>query len=78
MKQISTSDQLLMLAYGELNGATASALLARIGSDEDLAREWDSVKEMTSELSDNTFSPSETSLKIVLEHSYKTEHMQEI
>jgi hypothetical protein len=58
MKQISTSDQLLMLAYGELNGAAASELLARIGSDEDLRKEWDTIKQMTSELSDNTFSPS--------------------
>jgi hypothetical protein len=78
MIQSSTSDQLLLLAYGELNGAEASALLVQISSDPAIAAEWDAIKQLTSELSDTTYAPSETSLKIVLEHSYKTEHMQEI
>ena len=78
MIKSSTSDQLILLAYGELNGAETSALLAQIGSDAALAQEWDTIKQLTAELSDAFVSPSETSLKIVLEHSYKTEHMQEI
>ena len=78
MKQISTSDQLLLLAYGELNGVEASALMAQIGSNPEIAQEWAEIKNLTSELSDDTFTPSETSLKIVLEHRFKTEHLQEI
>ncbi|MCW3126694.1 MAG: hypothetical protein JWO03_2352 [Bacteroidetes bacterium] len=78
MIQSSTSDQLILLAYGELKGAEASALIAQIGSDPELAQEWDSIKLITSELSETMLSPSDTSLKIVLEHSCKTEHAQEI
>ena len=78
MIQSSTSDQLILLAYGELTGAESSALLSRIGTEPELAREWDSLKEIRSELSDAIVSPSDTSLKIVLEHSCKTEHIQEI
>jgi hypothetical protein len=78
MTKSSTSDQLILLAYGELTGAEASALLAQIGSDAGLAQDWDTIKQLTAELSNASVSPSETSLKIVLEHSFKTEHMQEI
>lgn len=78
MIQSSTSDKLILLAYGELNGAEASDLLAQISADAELVREWENIKQMTSELSADNCSPSETSLKIVLEHSFKTEHMQEI
>ena len=74
----STSDQLLLLAYGELKGDEASALIAQIGTDPELAREWNAIKQMTTQLNDTIVAPSETSLKIVLEHSCKTEHIQEI
>jgi hypothetical protein len=78
MIQSSTYDQLILLAYGELNGAEASALLARIGADAELAGQWDTIKNLTGELDKGMVAPSDTSLKIVLEYSNKTEHLQEI
>jgi hypothetical protein len=78
MVQISTSDQLLLMAYGELNSIDARTLQAQIQADSELAREWHSILRVLGRLDTVQASPSETSLKIVLEHSYKTEHLQEI
>lgn len=78
MVQISTSDQLLLMAYGELNNEDARTLQEQLKSDNDLAKEWHSILRLTGKLDKVSLSPSETSLKIVLEHSYKTEHLQEI
>ena len=78
MIQLSTSDQLLLMAYGELDSKDARTLQAQIQADEELAKEWYSILRLTGRLDKLSVSPSETSLKIVLEHSYKTEHLQEI
>ena len=66
------------MAYGELNSEDARALQEQLKSDEELAREWHSILRLSGQLDQVSLSPSETSLKIVLEHSYKTEHLQEI
>ncbi len=78
MVQQSTFDQLLLMAYGELNHEDARALQEQIKADNDLTVEWHSILRLTGKLDKAIISPSETSLKIVLEHSYKTEHLQEI
>ncbi|MBS1623524.1 MAG: hypothetical protein JSS76_06405 [Bacteroidetes bacterium] len=78
MIQSSTSDSLLLLAYGELPESEASALREQIASDPVLAAEWDAIRLTIDELSATSVSPSETSTKIVLEHSCKTEHLQDI
>lgn len=78
MVQLSTSDQLLLMAYGELNSRDARALQEKIQADAELAKEWHSILRLTGRLDKVIDSPSETSLRIVLEHSYKTEHLQEI
>jgi hypothetical protein len=78
MIQISTSDRLLLLAYGELNPHDARILQEHISADTDIAAEWHDILRLTGKLDHFNLSPSETSLKIVLEHSYKTEHLQEI
>ena len=78
MKQVSTSDQLLLLSYGELARQDALKLQEHIICDNDLAFQWDSLCHMVSEMDRLVFGPSDTSLRIVLEHSYKTEHLQEI
>ena len=78
MVQLSTSDQLLLMAYGELSSADARALQEQIKADNDLATQWYDILRLTGHLDHITSSPSETSLRIVLEHSYKTEHLQEI
>jgi hypothetical protein len=66
------------MAYGELNSEDARALQEQLKSDDEMAREWYSILRLTGQLDKLTLSPSETSLRIVLEHSYKTEHLQEI
>jgi hypothetical protein len=78
MIQLSTQDQLLLMAYGELNNNDARALQEQIQADEQLAKEWYSILRLIGRLDKFSLSPSDTSLKIVLEHSYKTEHLQEI
>jgi len=78
MVQLSTSDQLLLMAYGELNSKDARSLQEQIQADEALSQEWHSILRLTGRLDKVIDSPSETSLRIVLEHSYKTEHLQEI
>ena len=78
MVQISTSDQLLLMAYGELSAQDARTLQQQIKADSDLTTEWHTILRLTGRLDHISVSPSETSLKIVLEHSYKTEHLQEI
>jgi hypothetical protein len=78
MIQQSTFDQLLLMAYGELNNEDARALQEQMKVDTDLAREWHSILRLSGQLDKVVTAPSETSLRIVLEHSYKTEHLQEI
>jgi anti-sigma factor RsiW len=74
----STFDQLLLMAYGELDPTDARALQEQIMADNALAQEWYAILRLTGELDHMISSPSETSLRIVLDHSYKTEHLQEI
>ncbi|MBS1618662.1 MAG: hypothetical protein JST76_09095 [Bacteroidetes bacterium] len=78
MIQSSTSDLLILLAYGELAEKEAAALQAQIAADPALAAEWDAIRLTIDELPAISLSPSETSTKIVLEHSCKTEHLQDI
>jgi hypothetical protein len=78
MKQVSTSDQLLLLSYGELPSQDALKLQEQIICDDDLAYQWDTLCHTVSEMDRLLFSPSDTSVRIVQEHSYKTEHLQEI
>lgn len=78
MIQSSTSDLLILLAYGELPDAEATSLRARIATDPALAAEWDTIRLTIDELTSTSYTPSETSTKIVMEHSCKTEHLQDI
>ena len=78
MVQLSTSDQLLLMAYGELAGEDARHLQDQLKADKELAAEWYSILRLTGRLDHAVFAPSQTSLRIVLEHSSHTEHLQEI
>jgi hypothetical protein len=78
MATLSTFDQLLLMAYGELSSVDARSLQDQIKTDNDLAKEWHSILRLTGRMDNIIYSPSDTSLKIVIEHSYKTEHLQEI
>jgi hypothetical protein len=76
MKHISSNNQLVQLAYGELKSGDAEQLKAQMAEDALLAKEWETISNMTVELGKVQLAPSDTSLKIILEHSYKTEHLQ--
>lgn len=78
MTQSSTSDQLLLMAYGELDADKARTLQQQLLTNSELTNEWQNILRLTGQIDKISFSPSETSLKIVLEHSFKTEHLQEI
>lgn len=78
MIPLSTFDQLLLMAYGELNIDDARVLQEQLKADNELAVEWHSILRLTGQLDKLSIAPSETSLKIVIDHSYKTEHLQEI
>ncbi len=78
MVQISTLDQLLLMAYGELSPEDARSLQEQLKSDNNLAQEWHSILRITGQLDKLSIAPSETSFRIVIEHSHKSEHLQEI
>lgn len=78
MIQSSTSDLLILLAYSELPENEAAALQAQIATDPALAAEWDAIRLTIDELSAISYAPSDTSTKIVMEYSCKTEHLQDI
>ena len=78
MKQISTSNQLLSLAYDELTAPEAALLRSEIANDETLSQEWHTIRQMKAELNSLTRSPSRTSLSIILDHSLHSEQLQEI
>lgn len=75
MNQISTNNLLLQLAYGELSEQDATTLMEKISQDSDLLKEWETILAAKEELNFSVKKPSETSLKIIMEHSRKTEHI---
>jgi len=75
MNQISTLNQLVQLAYGELSEQESLILLEKIAQDETLQREWETILATKEELKFSKKIPSKTSLRIILDHSHKTEHI---
>lgn len=75
MNEISTHNLLLQLAYEELSEPLAAELLNKIAQDSNLQNEWEAILAAKEELKFTVKKPSETSLKIIMEHSHKTEHI---
>jgi len=75
MNEISTHNLLLQLAYGELSEIVAADLLEKIALDSNLQTEWETILASLEELKFPVKKPSDTSMKIVMEHSHKTEHI---
>ena len=78
MIQTSTPNLLLLHAYGETTEAQKEMLTTEMVKDPALHEEMIGVIKSKRILNSKMMSPSNTSVRIIMEHSYKTEHLQEI
>ena len=74
----STPNLLLLHAYGETTEEQKEVLATELIKDPSLHEEMIAVIKTKRLLSREMKSPSITSVRIIMEHSYKTEHLQEI
>lgn len=78
MIQTSTQNLLVLHAYSETTEAQKQQLAEAMAKDETLHEELMEMIRAKRMLNGKMKSPSETSIRIVMEHSHKTEHLQEI
>ncbi len=78
MEQTSTHDLLVLHAYGETSPEQREYLAKQLAADENLQEELMEIIRTKRELTSKLKSPSATSLRIIMEHSHKTEHLHEI
>ena len=78
MEKISTQNLLLLHAYGETTPEQKEFLAQQMAVNPALQEELSEILSTLSTLDSKLMSPSNTSVRIVMEHSYKTEHLQEI
>lgn len=78
MEKISTQDLLLLHAYGETTSEQEERLAREIAANPSLREELMEILETSKMLNGQLKSPSATSVKIIMEHSHKTEHLQEM
>jgi len=67
-----------MHAYGETNEEQKAFLAGEIARNPALQEELMEIIRAKRMLNSKVMSPSSTSVRIIMEHSYKTEHLQEI
>jgi hypothetical protein len=76
MKQFSSSEIILQLAYGELSPEAEAFVRRRVEEDAALANELEEVLHVQRVLDAHRLSPSATSIGIIMAHSAKTaKHM---
>ena len=78
MNQTSTPNLLLLHAYGEITAEQKEVLATELINDPALHEEMIAVIKGKRTLNAKMMSPSNTSVRIIMEHSYKTEHLQAI
>lgn len=78
MEKISTQNLLLLHAYGETTPEQKEFLAGQMAANPALQEELSEILSGMNMLDSKLKSPSNTSVRIVMEHSYKTEHLQEI
>jgi hypothetical protein len=78
MIKTSTSNLLLLHAYGETTEEQKEVLATELIKDPVLHEELVTIIKGKRVLNNKMMSPSNTSVRIIMEHSYKTEHLQEI
>jgi hypothetical protein len=74
----STPNLLLLHAYGETTEEQKEVLATELIKDPALHEEMIAVIRSKRLLNSKMTGPSNTSVRIIMEHSYKTEHLQEI
>jgi len=78
MEQTSTLNLILLHAYGESSEPQKEFLAGELAKDQLLQEDLMEVIRAKRMLNSKMKSPSATSVRIIMEHSYKTEHLQEI
>lgn len=78
MIQTSTQDLLILHAYGETSAEQKQQLARELATNETLHEELMEVVHTKKMLNAKMKSPSDTSLRIIMAHSHKTEHLHEI
>lgn len=78
MKQLSIQDLLTLHAYGDTTCEQREFLAEELATNASLHEELLELIRTKQQLNAQTKSPSATSLRIVMEHSRQTEHLQEI
>jgi len=78
MIETSTPNLLLLHAYGETTVEQKEVLATELIKDPALHEELVAAIRSKRSLNARLMSPSNTSVRIIMEHSYKTEHLQEI
>ena len=78
MELNSTHNLLLLHAYGETSEAQKDFLASQLVEDPALHEDLMEMIRAKRVLNSKLKSPSTSSVRIIMEHSYKTEHLQEI
>ncbi|MCW5906593.1 MAG: hypothetical protein KIS94_01955 [Chitinophagales bacterium] len=78
MIQTSTQNLLVLHAYGETTESQKQQLAREMATNESLHEELMELVRAKRELNRKLLSPSESSIRIIMEHSNKTEYLQEI
>ena len=77
--EITSTHQLLLLhAYNETTEPQKEFLATELAKDSSLQEDMMEMIRAKRVLNAKMKSPSATSVRIIMEHSYKTEHLQEI
>lgn len=77
MNQNSTHELLVRHLYGETIPSEREQIARELAMDESLHQELEELLEVKRRLDGNMRQPSETSLRLIMEYSDKTEHLQE-
>ncbi len=78
MLQFSTQNLLTLHAYGETSESQKQTLVGEIAANPELHQNLMELIKAKRQLNAKMMSPSETSIRIIMNHSYRTEHLQEI
>lgn len=78
MIQTSTQNLLVLHTYNETNEAQKQQLAVEMATSESLHEELMELVKAKKQLNRLMKSPSETSIRIIMEHSHKTEHLHEV
>lgn len=78
MIQTSTQNLLVLHTYNETTEAQKHQLASEMATSESLHEELMELVKAKKQLNRLMKSPSETSIRIIMEHSHKTEHLHEV